>query len=1065
MGIDILKGAIFDLDGVITQTAITHFKAWKFIFEEYLYQRAKIYPETTIYSPFNKEDYLTYVDGKPRYEGVMSFLESRGIELPYGSVSDDVDKRTICGLGNRKNQKFRELVEDEGVKIYESSIDFIDALKAQGVQVSVASSSKNSRYIIEKCGLLDKFESIVGGIEAEEKHLRGKPEPDIFITAAEEMGLHPTECLMVEDAISGVQAGKKGNFSCVIAVARNDNRFDLLRYGGDFIVNDLKEIGWKDLERWYEEDIYKDLWHLRYHGFAQSEEKLRETLTTVGNGYFASRGCLESEPSYKDIHYPGTYIAGLYNKLATEVHDRKIYNNDFVNIPNWLRIDLKIGEGTYLDILKTKILSYFHELDMKNALMRRRIKFEDDQGRITTLESERFASMDNPHLGMIRYTITPHNYYETITIRSFLDGTVINDGVPRYRALNAKHLNAKAQEVRSGKLFLHVQTTESKVDIYMHARHLLYKNGKQFETEGKVVQTTESVEQTYSFDIRQNQPVSLEKTISLTTSKADDVKDPENEGFAMIRQAGNFREEFEHHRKRWHRLWDIADFKIEGDRFVQKAIRLHIYHLLVTSSPHNKHIDAGIPARGLHGEAYRGHIFWDELYILPFFNLHFPEISKADLMYRYRRLDAAREEAKAAGYKGAMYPWQTANDGYEETQTIHYNPVSGKWDPDLSLRQRHVSLAIAVNILNYSRSTSDRDFMHQYGGEMLFEITRFWASIAEKDKKDKKYHIKYVMGPDEFHEKYPGAKEGGIHDNAYTNVMVSWLMNKMIRLYNKFDPEELKDIKEKTGINDEEIHKWEDIRDNLYLEFNKDGVLAQFSGYFKLKELDWERYREKYKNIRRMDRILKAEGDSPDNYKVTKQADTLMLFYTLSPQQIKKTIEQMGYPIDDARKFMQKNYNYYINRTSHGSTLSYVVHASILKYLHTNKTERQAWFIKALESDIKDTQGGTTKEGIHTGVMAGTIDIIVESFAGIELFDDYFEINPVFPDHWREVTFKIHHIKRTFEFEFKFTHDKLKITALTDFENPFSIKYKGSDYQIKPYDTITIHLNKNNPEK
>ncbi|MFW6224369.1 MAG: beta-phosphoglucomutase family hydrolase, partial [Bacteroidota bacterium] len=409
MSIENFKGAIFDLDGVITQTAATHFKAWKTTFDEYLKEREKVNPEHR-FEEFTKNDYLVYVDGKPRYKGVMAFLDSRGIELPYGDETDKPDKNTITGIGNRKNQEFRKLVDEEGVKIYDSSVDFVNQLIEKGIRVSVASSSINCRFILEKTGLLEKFETVVGGIKAKEKQLKGKPEPDIFITAAEEMGLNPNECIMVEDAISGVKAGEKGNFSCIIAVSREDNRFDLRRYGGDFIVNDLSELSWNDLKEWYEKGLYEDNWRIKYFGFIQSEEKLRETLTTIGNGYFATRGCLEGEKAYKDVHYPGTYIAGLFNKVPTVIHGKKIYNNDFVNVPNWLRIDFRIGDGTYLDILKTNILFYHHELNMKEAVMRRKIKFEDDHGNITTIESERFASMNDPHLALLRYTITPHNY-------------------------------------------------------------------------------------------------------------------------------------------------------------------------------------------------------------------------------------------------------------------------------------------------------------------------------------------------------------------------------------------------------------------------------------------------------------------------------------------------------------------------------------------------------------------------------------------------------------------------------------------------------------------------------
>ena len=170
---------------------------------------------------------------------------------------------------------------------------------------------------------------------------------------------------------------------------------------------------------------------------------------------------------------------------------------------------------------------------------------------------------------------------------------------------------------------------------------------------------------------------------------------------------------------------------IEGDRFAQKLLRMHLYHLMVSASQYNVDIDAGITARGLHGEAYRGHIFWDELFILPFYDIHFKDTAKSLLLYRYRRLQKAREYAKEYGYKGAMYPWQTGSEGSEETQILHLNPVSGIWGDDYSSLQRHVSLAVAYNIWQYYWITEDRDFLSQYGAEMFFEICRFWASKSK----------------------------------------------------------------------------------------------------------------------------------------------------------------------------------------------------------------------------------------------------------------------------------------------------------------------------------------------
>ncbi len=1053
MGIEQLKGAIFDLDGVITQTAVTHFKAWKETFNSFLEKQ-----NGQKYNPFTKNDYLTYVDGKPRYKGVQSFLESRGIRLPYGDDSDDESKITICGIGNRKNNKFREIVKEEGVKIYDSSLKFIDDLKSHGIKIGLASSSKNCRYILEKTGLIDKFESIVGGIVSKERNLKGKPEPDIFISAADDLHLLPSECLMVEDAEVGVAAGKKGNFALVIGVAREENHEALRRFGGDYTVSDLSEITWNDILKWFEEGIDEDSWKLNYHGFNQNTEKLRETLTTVGNGYFATRGCFEGEVAEKDIHYPGTYIAGLYNKVPTVIHDKKIYNNDFVNCPNWLPIDFKIGKDKFIDVLKSEILYYNHVLDMKTGVMSRKIKIRDINGRITIIESERIASMDNHHLGAIRYRITPYNYFEPVTIKSSIDGTVTNYGVPRYRSLSNHHLNAIRQETRGDSIFLHVKTNESNVDIYMHADHKLYEGDKEVKKESRVEKNIQAISKSYTIDCEQLKTYTIEKIVSIYTSGDKDTEDPEKDGLNDVLESISFDCLVTEHKRKWNNLWNIADIRIEGDRFSQKTTRLHIYHLLVTASPHNKHIDAGIPARGLHGEAYRGHIFWDELFIMPFYNLHFPEVSRSALLYRYRRLDAAREYAKANGYDGAMFPWQTANDGSEETQEIHYNPVSGAWDPDLSRLQRHVSLAIAYNVLEYSRITRDKEFMREYGAEIMFEITRFWAHIAEYDKNDGKYHIMNVMGPDEFQEKYPDSYESGLNDNAYTNVMVAWLMDKMIHFIDTFNKEELDEIIKKLKIKKSEIKKWKQISDNLYVEFNDDGVMAQFKVYFDLKELDWDHYRKKYDSIRRMDRILKAENDSPNRYKVSKQADTLMLFYVLTPPKVKEILEGMNYEVGDAFDFLRKNYDYYFKRTSHGSTLSYVVHAAILKYLEDGKYGRWEWFMNAMESDIYDTQGGTTEEGIHTGVMAGTIDIILQSFAGLEYGERFVKFNPDLPLHWTKLRFKFRFRNNLYELEIK--DHKIKATLVDGIDDKIDITVKDKKYELSKGEPLEIELSK-----
>jgi trehalose/maltose hydrolase-like predicted phosphorylase len=467
---------------------------------------------------------------------------------------------------------------------------------------------------------------------------------------------------------------------------------------------------------------------------------------------------------------------------------------------------------------------------------------------------------------------------------------------------------------------------------------------------------------------------------------------------------------------------------------------MHIYHLIVSASPHNVGLDASVTARGLHGEAYRGHIFWDELFILPFYDIHFPEVARSLLMYRYRRLDKAREYAREYGYKGAMFPWQSGSDGSEETQVLHLNPVTGEWGPDHSSLQRHVSLAIAYNVWQYFHITNDVDFMEKYGAEMYLEICRFWADKAEFDEKTGRYSIKKVMGPDEFHEMYPGANEGGLTDNAYTNIMVSWMFRRVKGLLEKMSDPAKAALFEKIGLKEEELTRWDDIRQNLRLVISGDGIIAQYDGYFDLKELDWDYYRNKYGNIYRMDRLLKAEGKSADDYKVAKQADMLMTFYNLDKEQVDHILEEMGYTLPE--DYLEKNLRYYLARTSHGSTLSRVVHAQLANIIGDKQLSWELYF-DALTSDYNDIQGGTTAEGIHTGVMAGTIMIAITTFAGIDLRGDVLKITPALPERWKKMTFNLRFKGVVYQFDIS---DNL-INIKTD--KDVIIFVNGKEYRVK----------------
>jgi trehalose/maltose hydrolase-like predicted phosphorylase len=357
-------------------------------------------------------------------------------------------------------------------------------------------------------------------------------------------------------------------------------------------------------------------------------------------------------------------------------------------------------------------------------------------------------------------------------------------------------------------------------------------------------------------------------------------------------------------------------------------LRLNMFHLLQTVSHNSIGLDIGVPARGWTGEAYQGHVFWDELFIFPFFNHRMPEITRSLLMYRYRRLGEARAAARAAGFLGAMFPWQSGSDGQEETQELNLNPRSQRWIPDNTYLQRHVGSAIAFNVWQYFQVTHDVEFLQSCGAELILEIARFWSSVASFNNERGRYGIRGVMGPDEFHDRYPDAAAPGLDNNAYTNIMAVWVLCRALEVLDLLSDIRRSELSARLGLSTEEIARWGDISRGMYVPIQDDGIILQFEGYDTLRELDWEGYRARYGNIQRLDLILEAENDSANRYKLSKQADVLMLFYLFSAEELGELFARLDYPFE--YETIPRNVAYYAGRSSHGSTLSRVTSSWVL---------------------------------------------------------------------------------------------------------------------------------------
>jgi trehalose/maltose hydrolase-like predicted phosphorylase len=778
-------------------------------------------------------------------------------------------------------------------------------------------------------------------------------------------------------------------------------------------------------------------WMLAYDFFDPAEEGLREALTSTGNGYFCTRGTAEWADA-DDVHYPGTYVHGGYNRETTIMGGRPVLNEDLVNVPNWLVFKLQI-EDELVSLDDVELLSYRHELDIRNATVVRVLRFRDRAGRETSLLSRRFVSIADMHQGAIEWTITPENWSGKVLVISALDGRVMNRGVARYRQLEGRHLEPDlTRALGPDVIALRARTRQSHIFIAEAARTRVYGEHEVVSVGRDLYQTDNYIQETLTFDVKENSPVRVEKMVALYTSRDHAINEPLANAIKAVDRYEPFAEAFERHARAWGELWSVCDMCIPKDNRVQLLIRLHISHVLQVCSPHTADLDAGVPARGLNGEAYRGHVFWDELYIYPFLNFRLPEITRELLMYRYRRLDEARATAKDAGYRGAMYPWQSGSDGKEETQIVHLNPRSGRWDRDLSHNQRHINAAIFYNIWRYHQATEDSEFLLSHGAEMMLEIARFWSSIASFNPDRERYEIHGVMGPDEFHEKYPDSEEEGLRNNAYTNVLVAWICETAQKVLDLLPDNRRRSLCAKIGLSENEVQMWKDMSHRMFVPFHGDGIISQFEGYEELEELDWKSYHTTYGNIQRLDRILRAEGDTPDRYKLSKQADALMLFFLFPEEELRRLFERLGY--EYAPDTASKNIAYYEPRTTHGSTLSFVVHAAILADLDPER----AWemFMTALESDVGDIQGGTTQEGIHMGVMAGTLDLIQRGYVGAEIRDGTLYFSPKLNDRLDGLSLPMRFRKTSVEATLK--EGKLTVTTQTDGLDP-SIKVGVGD--------------------
>ncbi|MFI8414680.1 beta-phosphoglucomutase family hydrolase [Paeniglutamicibacter gangotriensis] len=1012
---------LFDMDGVVTRTASVHAAAWKELFDSVLADSGSGVGADT--PPFDADrDYRLYVDGRSREDGIRAFLASRDIRLPAGSAGDGPDAWTVAGLGARKNDLFLAALDRDGVSAYPGTVALLDRLRDGGIPVALVTASRNAQFLLEAAGLAPAFDVIVDGQVAADQGLPGKPDPAMFLEAARRLGVPPGRAVVIEDAVAGVRAGSAGGFGLVVGIDRTGYREQLEAAGADIVLGDVGQL---DLGA-----SRTDPWTLVYEGFDPAHEGHREALTALGNGYMATRG---ARPEHRDdgIHYPGTYLAGVYNRTAGIIQGRGMEEEHLVNVPNWLPVDIRLGNGPWWSGGETQVAGERSELDLRRGVLTRRATLAGPGGERLVLLQRRIVSMDNPHLAALETTLTALGTDLAVSIRAGIDARVANTNVRDYVGTGQRHLrDAVFTETDGSTVLCEVETNQSRIRIAVAVRTTFAGDPaapKPFPVPEAECGNGRHLGQ-YNLALADGQSLTMLRSMALATSRDAAISSPATAALGgLATHDAGFGALLRDHQAAWRRLWDRFAITLDTDPQSQLVLNLHVFHLLQTVCGHTAALDAGVPARGLHGEGYRGHVFWDELFVLPVTGLRLPEVSRSLLEYRWNRLGAARAAARAQGLDGALFPWQSGSDGREETPRQLYNPRSARWMPDNSSRQRHVGLAVAYNAWQHFQATGDRDWLAARGGELIIEVTRMFASLAAFDPSADRYHIDGVMGPDEYHDGYPDAPGAGLRDNAYTNVLLSWVCDRAADVLDELAGHPGDDLTDRLHITPDEISEWSRLGSRLAVPFHADGVISQFDGYDDLSELDWARYRTAYGNIGRLDLILEAENDATNRYKLAKQADVLMLIYLLGPAGVTGQLERLGYQVTEAD--LERTMDYYLSRTADGSTLSRVVHASVLARFDTSR----AWqvFREALIADLDDTQGGTTREGIHLGAMSGTVDIVMRSFAGLQMEADALTFDPRLPAHLGSVGFQVRYRGHRIDMHLSPEHLRVRLQPCT----------------------------------
>ncbi len=737
----------------------------------------------------------------------------------------------------------------------------------------------------------------------------------------------------------------------------------------------------------------------------------------IGNGYFGYRGTLEE---YSKAEKTATIVCGIYDQVGGQWREP-------VNFPNGGHV-LVYYKGRPLHVRQSKVVDHIQEIDIHNAIHRRKTTFDAGDGTQITVSSRRFASLARLHLLCEEYTVSASRACE-IEIETGIDADVWD--------INGPHLPGLVSEEQAGILSVQGVTHETALPIAVAERIIC---------QGMDCACEETLRQESGGSIYRHLQVSLSgkgftfyKFVALHTGLED--PNPLEAGRQTCREAAlaGFSTLLEEHLNLWEQRWQTCDIQIEGDPLAQEALRFSIYQLLAIVPTHSEY--ASIPARGISGQMYKGAIFWDtEIFMLPFFTHAFPAIARNLLLYRYHTLDGARRKANELGYRGAFYAWESQDNGDDACTYFNITDVFTQRPMRTYFRDKqvHISADIAYAFWQYYLASGDESIWLDGGAEVVFECARFFFSYIYYSPERHRYEILDVTGPDEYHER--------VHNNAFTNRLIAHTFDICLYLSAYLQenvPDFYQDLVERIDF-EADLALIAEVASSLYLpDAISDGdIIPQFDGYFSLENIPLA--------------TLLAGRLDPNEYlgggnglatttQIIKQADVILMLYLFGER----------YPLQTKRA----NWEFYEPRTEHGSSLSACSYSMIAAEI--GKVDwAYKYFLKTAMIDIKGEGkqyvGTLYIGGTHTASDGGAWMSAVFGLCGIHSAGEIISIHPHLPSHWTKVTLPF--AIRGQRLLFTLTHDQVTVRPLVPLSTNLSIALGDHIYPLHSTGELVLPL-------